>query len=276
MRTKFLLMASLFLTIILFTPGCLGTPVSVILLERQTVADAATSDTPRPTVDTPTTLADAPGDQTALDGGVRTDAVHERMETPTGDTLPQAILLAPTTCHGRRLPTNTPGLALVGEHTRVWHLCYKTPTRTTSTHILAAQRPERFRFDVITPEGPRTLLVAPAPASANPWTISFLVILPANMVPAFQGVNLYGDARTLGMVASSSPGAFPSVQGEIQSWRLMRDASQNPEQPDTVCHDPQVQTAEGAFFLPMDQCPGHGETCPLLGQLDCRSLAPSS
>lgn len=302
MRTLPLFVAiSVFSIIVLFTPGCFGMPVS----HEWSTSDAgmpaidarSTPRTPPPTSEKP--LIPLPLETPPMvDAGILSDATVESQDVPvfldipsteedassttTEDdvldtdrpaplpTEPVAFLLAPSTCHGRRLPATTPGLELGARGMTLWHLCYKTPTRTTSTHPLAAERPERVTLEVVLSDGERLLFAAPAPASANPWTVSLLVALPIGVAPAFQGHNYYNRNRELGIVASSDGEEFPSIQGEMRSWRVLRDQSQDEYVPARVCRRPTPLRPDGAFFLPLDMCPGR--TCPLLERLDCRVL----
>lgn len=206
------------------------------------------------------------------------DALNTRTEADAGDsdwsaplpTDPIAFLLAPSTCHGRRLPPTTPGLELAERGMTLWHLCYKTPTHATSTHPLGGQQPERVTMEIAMSDGERLVLVAPVPPTATPWTISVLVALPPGVAPAFQGFNYYRDSRRLGIVASGDGRSFPTIQGEMRSWRVLYDQSQDEYIPARICLRPTLQNPDGAFFVPLDAC--IARSCPMIERLHCRDL----
>lgn len=299
MRTKPLLVAIwVFSFVFFFTSGCTGTlalasvptqdagpistnnarpampplpeppaPILVDLVPHEDAGDTADVsvqlDASADNEDAPTVTADVTTDDAA------NTMVDDRPTAPAQSPA-VAFLLAPITCHGRRLPSTTPGLDLAAQGMTLWHLCYKTPTRTTSTYPLPSQRAERVTLELATPTGEQLLLAVPAPASANPWTVSVLVALPAGVAPAFQGFTHYANHPSLAIVGSGDGESFPTIQGEMRSWRVLNDLSQDEYAPGRVCRRPTPLHPNGAFFLPLDMCPGR--TCPLLQGLECQDL----
>lgn len=299
MRTKPLLVAIwVFSFVFFFTSGCTGTlalasipaqdagptltsdarpaapslqeppvPVLVDLVPHEDAGDtvdvSAKLDASLNTEDAPAATPDVPTDD------VVNTMVDDR-PTAAAQPLAAAFLLAPITCHGRRLPSTTPGLDLAAQGMTLWHLCYKTPTRTTSTYPLPTQRAERVTLELATPAGEQLLLAVPAPASANPWTVSVLVALPPGVAPAFQGFTHYANHPSLAIVGSGDGESFPTIQGEMRSWRVLNDLAQDEYAPGRVCRRPTPLHPNGAFFLPLDMCPGR--TCPLVQGLECQDL----
>lgn len=251
MRTTPLIVAvSLFSFIVLFTPGCTDLPVN---REQFGVDAGIDTDTRPPVLAIPSADVEAPKDSSS---------VHL--------TDPIAFLLAPSTCNGRRLPATTPGLELESHGMTLWHLCYKTPTSTTSTHPLASQQPELVTIEVAMNDGERLVLATPTEPGTTPSTISVLVALPEGVAPAFQGTNYYESSRRLGIVASSDGHSFPTIQGVMRSWRVLYDQSQDEYIPAHVCRRPTLQNPDGAFFIPLDAC--IAQSCPMIERLDCRNL----
>lgn len=252
---------TIFCLILAFTPSC--TPVQL----HQLRGDASA-----PVVD---------------DGGTRiiTDVGSSSMTNANNSTMtdasipgmieantPITVLLDPISCHGRSLVHGREVLDSLDQGMLIWHLCYKTPTPMTSPHALATERAERVFLRVAIPGGDHLLLVAPAPVSANPWTVSMLVALPVGMAPAFHGTVEYSHGRRLELVGADDTQEAAEIHGEMRTWRVRQSGSQDPFFPARICQRPTPLTPEGAFFLPLDTCPG--TTCPLLRGLACRDLSP--
>lgn len=265
---------TIFCCILAFTPSC--TPVQLHQLR---------GDTSAPVVDDGSTsiVTDAENSDTGSFSATDTDnfimteapvprAADASIPGVTELNAPVTVLLDPITCHGRSLAHGREALELLDQGMIVWHLCYKTPTPMTSPHELASERAERVLLRIATTGSDHLLLVAPAPTSANPWTVSLLVALPVGMAPAFHGTVEYAHGRRLELVGADDTQEAPDIHGEMRTWRVRRSGSQDPFFPARICQRPTALTPDGAFFLPLDTCPG--TTCPLLHGLACRDLSP--
>ncbi len=268
---------TIFCFILAFTPSC--TPVQLHQLQidgrAPVVNDGSTSiitDAESSSMmDTGSSSATDSNNSTMAETGVP-DVTETITPNATEAHTPVTVLLDPITCHGRSLVHGREVVELLDRGMLVWHLCYKTPTPMTSPHELATERAERVFLRVAVPGGDHLLLVTPAPAIANPWTVSALVALPVGMAPAFHGTIEYAHGRRLELVGADDTQEAPEIHGEMRTWRVRRSGSQDPFLPARICLRPTILTPDGAFFLPLDACPG--TTCPLLQGLSCRDLSP--
>ncbi len=280
---RLLIVCTAFLIALLFTNGCAA---NAAWPERPPTADAGPADTRDAHVDAST--RDRPrvnpfmcGELPAVD--LRTNACASdagtspppasdasvRPDTSPAPTQPVAVLLAPTTCHGRRLPMSTETLALANAGMTLWHLCYKTPSPAHSDHLMARLRPHTVDVNLVTFDGTRELVHASAPSVANPWTTSVLIGLPATHAPLFEVLNQYQAGQRLSAIATDRLGRFPALHGELQVWKVTAEGTQTEQPPDRACYEPHGGGYDPAFFLPTNSCTGKAD-CPLLNPFVCR------
>lgn len=190
---------------------------------------------------------------------------------------PTARTLSPSACHGRRLRLSPDVQTSVRDGYSLWHLCYRTPTRSSSTDALANMRPVSVALSVFH-EPSRTLretMTVPAPASANPWTMNVLVILSPTTRPFFFFENRYPSDARLGVVSESRETGDPITHGQLQMWRVDTEGQQEASVPGVgiVCHA--SSSADEAhrqmFFIPHLACLGGFESCRL-ATYDCRDM----
>lgn len=283
---RLLIVCTAFLIALLFTPGCaanaawperIPTNDASLTDVRDANVDAATRDRPRinsfmcgelPAIDLRTnSCAGDAGQDTApaVDASVRSDV------TPTPTPDPFGVLLAPTTCHGRRLPMSTAALAQANAGMTLWHLCYKTPSPAHSDQTIARLRANRVDVNLVTSTGTRPLVQAPAPMVANPWTVSVLLALPPEHPPLFELINQYQAGQRLSAISTDAMGRFPSLNGELQAWKVSAEGTQTEQPPARACYEPHGGPIDPAFFLPANSCT-HEADCPLLSHFTCRPL----
>ncbi len=280
---RLVIACSIFLIGLLFTPGCIAnpawaehvpTPDASALSARDATTDAEMRDRPRPN---PLTCGELPAidlrtNLCAADAGSDRPAAPD-VSTPPDVALrhtePYAVILPPTTCHGRRLPMSTAALARANEGMTLWHLCYKTPSPAHSDHPIARLRANQVNLNLVTLNGTRELLHVPAPMVANPWTASVLVALPATHAPLFELLNQYQAGQRLSAVSTDRMGRFPFLHGELQVWKVTAEGTQTEQPPAQACYEPHSGTVDPAFFLPTNSCTREAD-CPLLSQFVCR------
>lgn len=188
---------------------------------------------------------------------------------PTSEGV-QGIILAPTTCQGRRLGASSLApLGIVPAGYTLWHLCFKTPIRTSSTSPLANERPARVSVHVVNAGRAMNEAVSGnAPATANPWTFSVLISLPPGQTPNFHARAHYANGQTLSFAVRHPP----SINGEIKIWQVASDGEQTERVPNLVCEDPLDNTNANGIFLPTGICPSAGRMCPGLTGYICEAL----
>lgn len=188
-------------------------------------------------------------------------------DVPIVETYP-ALVLSPTTCHGRtlRLPD-----AFFRTGLLAWHFCYVTPDpREREDGGVAPMRPASVCVQAGVSDGVSSLLpmvTAPAPTSANPWTASVAVALPASTsVPRF---NVRQDPPTgfSGIVwALDADGRGGLRQrGNLRVWRVAADGQQMEVPLDErflVCGGARVmQEMPSGAYVPHGSCPTTLRTC---------------
>ncbi len=200
-----------------------------------------------------------------------TDAAP-RPDIPMRPNEPFAVLLAPSTCHGRRLPMSAEmAYARANDGMTVWHLCYKTPSPAHSDLPIARARATRVQLNLPTLDGTRELLRAVAPMAAQPWTVSALVALPPAYAPLFELLSQYPDGQRLSAISTDAMGRFPALHGELQVWKVAAEGTQTEQPPARACYEPHGGSYDPAFFIPTNSCV-HEEDCPLLRYMACRPL----
>ncbi len=201
-----------------------------------------------------------------------TNTASIRPDAAMRPSEPFAVLLAPSTCHGRRLPMSAETTYLrANDGMTVWHLCYKTPSPAHSDLPIARMRATQVQLNLATLDGTRELLHAPAPMAAQPWTVSVLVALPAGYAPLFELLSLYPDGQRLSAVSTDAMGRFPALHGELQAWKVAAEGTQTEQPPAQACYEPHGGGYDPAFFIPTNSCV-HEADCPLLRYMACRPL----
>ena len=275
-RSLFVAMV-VFLTITLFTPGCLtfelpgGCP-------KISASEAGVAATDSPTlIDQPTPMVDAGRVEAREDGGRMPMTTPDAGSSTYDHVLPThpesgvvTALLAPTTCHGRRLGATT--LAALGpfplNHV-LWHLCLKTPSRMTSTNALASERASRISIHLVDAGSTMNpIFSGVAPATANPWTLSVLIALPVGQPPTFHARAHYAGDQALSL-AQTEPA---SVHGEWRSWRVASDGTQTEEAPRVICEEPLDTSNLTGVALPESACTLANQRCTVLPGYVCAAL----
>ena len=271
-----------FIVVTLFTPGCQPAFVPMFPCADAAIAQEASSVDASPLSNA---LAEADASQapallTVHDGGEVRDAPTRRDASTLHDAstvrgvssmgeMLLATVLPPTSCHGRRLGANTPGLMMREPNGSLWHLCIKTPSRTTSDHPLANERAIRVSVHTMDAGGAyRELLVNEAPMSANPWTTSVLIALPEGWTPFFHVRAHYANERSFSL-ARSEP---LRLHGEVRIWNVASDGLQTEQSPDRICWNPLDNVEGGTGVLPHGTCPEGEASCPALEGYVCRTL----
>lgn len=164
------------------------------------------------------------------------------------------LALPATFCADRRLSLSDEWRRLMSEGARVWHVCYQTPSRMTSRHPLATERSERVDARVYHPEtGWRTVGSFLPPRTANPWTVSFLLLVQTGEAPRLNLFNRYVEERELAAVSSLDGIAFPTVHGTMRLWEVAGMGEQTPVPLRPICWH-RVRAGQPAFFLPDLRC----------------------
>lgn len=251
MKKRLVVMMTVFLAILLFTPSC-GTASAEEFPPGLPPQPSKPHNTPQELL--PSTHPN----------GAKPPPVFRRKPHAL-----RAMALPADTCRSRHLVLDTPELKNAGEEARLWHICYTPPSSSVST----TSRAERFRLEIFTEHGPQTIWVSELDRhTTDVVTLSLLIILPAQATPAFQGWTIYDDSSSTGILDTSEEESFPTIQGELALWRVNQNGEQTPEFAHHGCRAPLPGMERYAFFLPTDQCPGLERTCPLLERLDCRLL----
>jgi len=159
---------------------------------------------------------------------------------------------------------------------QLWHLCYRVPTRSSSTDALSTMRPTSIVTSVFH-EPSRTLretMTVPVTALDQSQTMNVLVVLSANTRPFFFIENRYPSGATLGAVTESSETGDIITHGELQMRRVNAQGHQETTVPGVgvVCRvTNSTHTQHELFFIPYLACLGGFESCRL-GAYDCRDL----
>lgn len=256
-RAKFVIMYTVFFTVLLFSSSCYRPPLEGIVSVSH---DAGTGDR--------ATIADAPSDAQSLtkeDAGAASIDLKTR---PSPDEEIVTVQLAPQTCHGARLQLSSELQQALSANMEVWHLCYKTPTTRTSTEALARFRPTQVITSLIFPHREVPLMRTEAPRVADPWTVSILVALPSRSMPLFNFVNRYANDEYL--FAFEGPSlTFPLQNGEIQAWRVYADGSQVVATPHTACRNRDQMSEQLAGFVPDSGCLTGIDRCTPFSEMEC-------
>ncbi len=280
---RLLVSCFVFMTVSLFTPAC-GSLPRFEGCDRSPDATSLEMDAPqneRVSVQNTPSFSDAGNaplrDATLEAADARTEidarAEPEDVMNRTPTTGARAVLLAPTSCHGRRLSMSALDVSLFEEDASVWHLCIKTPTRMTSDQSLANERPTHVRIGLIRDGRVIELLRAESPQRANPWTVSALVTIPNLLTSALFLEAIYTNGRTMNLLAS---GSQPRMQGELSLWRVSSDGTQVPNAADRACRFLRDEPRDArTFLLPTHECPLNGDSCSDLVGLTCTALGPT-
>lgn len=258
--------------VVLFFPvhlaGCADFQLIAADLER-VPRDVPRSDAR--TVDVFISSPDAAMDVIAQDLSVFQDTsssfVLDASDVPIVETYP-ALVLSPTTCHGRtlRLPDTFFRAGLLA-----WHFCYVTPDpREREDGGAAPMRPASVCVQAGVSDGVSPLLpmiTASAPTSANPWTASVAVALPASTsVPRFN-VRQDPPMGFSGIVWALDADGRGGLRrrGNLRVWRVAADGQQMEVPLDErflVCGGARVaQEMPSGAYVPHGSCPTALRTC---------------
>jgi hypothetical protein len=164
----------------------------------------------------------------ALDAREADAAEEVGVDTPMVNAYP-AMVLSPTTCHGRtlHLPDMFFQTGLVA-----WHFCYVTPDpHDREDGGAAPMRPASVSFQVGRGDSVSTLLpmvTASAPLTANPWMASVAVALPTNFnLPRFN-VRQDPPIGLLGVLWALDGDGRGGLRerGTLRVWRVAADGQQ--------------------------------------------------
>jgi hypothetical protein len=164
----------------------------------------------------------------ALDAREADAAEEVGVDTPMVNAYP-AMVLSPTTCHGRtlHLPDMFFQTGLVA-----WHFCYVTPDpREREDGGVAPMRPASICVQAGVSDSAASLLpmvTASAPMSANPWTASVAVALPAFVtVPRFNVRQdpPMGFSGIVWALDADGQGGLRE-RGNLRVWRVAADGQQ--------------------------------------------------
>jgi len=257
--------------------GWLG-PVSMPVVDAGTSLDATTSlDTP----DAGTSLdATAVSDARAsLDARTDTGARDSARDVPAVDAPSHAVVLelSPHSCSGYRIATTNDFVGYARAGMAVWHICYQTPSRATSSHPQATTRAQRIyvdRFDRVARRLVREAHID-APTTANPWVANYLIALPAAQASMFNIESLLSEDTYIRAVQENTRGGFPELNGRLDVWRVQTDGTEIHTRPAMYCRD---NTTRGAFpmlgfFVPEQACLHDDSNCDLadIDLYDCQA-----
>ncbi len=188
-------------------------------------------------------------------------------DVPIVETYP-AVVLSPTTCHGRtlRLPDTFFQAGLMA-----WHFCYVTPDpREREDGGVAPMRPASISVQAGVNDGASSLLpmvTASAPTSANPWTASVAVALPAAISAPRFNVRQdppMGFAGVVWALDADGRGGLRE-RGNLRVWRVAADGQQMEVPLDErflVCGGGRVaQDMPNGAYVPHGSCPTALRTC---------------
>lgn len=223
--------------------------------------------------------------------GARSSPFEQRVELwPSDDFSPQLSVahgagtemgpagraLTTSVCDGQNLRLSPGAERYARSGYQLWHLCYRTPTRSTSTDALSTMRPTSVAVSVFH-EPSRTLretMTLPVTTSERSQMMDVLVILSANTRPFFFIENRYPSGATLGAVTESIETGDILMHGELQMRRVNAAGHQETTVPGVgvlcaVTHSTNMRRE--LFFIPYLACLGGFESCRL-GAYDCRDL----
>lgn len=261
---RILLMVCVFFSVLLFS-GCGFTPPAGERRDASTLSDGrwdANASLPLQRIeqwsgyDLPLRLG------SVRDGGVESE--------PVGRALTTSV------CDGQNLRLSPEAERYARSGYQLWHLCYRTPTRSTSTDALATMRPASVVVSVFH-ESSRTLretMTVPVTTSERSQMMNVLVILSANTRPFFFIENRYPSGATLGAVTESTETGDILTHGELQMRHVNAAGHQETTVPGVgvvcaVTHSTNMRRE--LFFIPYLACLGGFESCRL-GAYDCRDL----
>ncbi len=270
-----------FTAITLFTPGCLTFEVSLPCADAMAMPSADAVTIPEDPQAQPPSLVDGGAPPSSHEDAGQTSMLPQDGATPTSDRSPVttpgrgehdvvAVVLAPTTCHGRRLGETT--LAALGPfptHHVLWHVCLKTPSRQTSDQPLASERAGSVSVHLVDSGNTMNEVIrATAPATANPWTASLLIALPIGEVPAFHARAHYQGGQALSLVRTDPA----DIHGEIRVWQVDSHGTQTERAPNVACEEPLDTSRLTGVFLPAGTCTVASQRCTNLPGFVCASL----
>ncbi|GEM_PF-5001417 len=189
---------------------------------------------------------------------------------------PTVRWLAPNTCSDRPLRLSPEVLGWARDGYLLWHICYETPSATSSQHPFALRRPTQtaLTFFHEPSQTSRDILHIFAPRGTAPWTVNALVVLPPNTRPLLNLENRYANGDHLYAIQPLRWNEDIEIHGTLQLWRVHPDGMQALSVPGILCmyvSPRDIVTGRTFFLMPHTACPDGVESCRL-SAYECTDL----
>ncbi len=182
---------------------------------------------------------------------------------------PTVRLLAANTCNDRPLHLSSEVSGWLHAGYALWHVCYETPSATTSEHPFAALgRPTQVAFTFFhePSQTQREITHVSAPRGTAPWMVNALIILPPSTRPLLNLENRYANGDHLYAIQPVRWNEAIERHGLLHPWQVNPDATQTLSVPGVLCmyvSPRDILTGREYFFVPHTACLDGVESCRL-------------